>query len=182
MTYDDLQNIPLFEDQTVFVIKAPPETTLSVTHPNEAFQLHISSIQGPVYVLGCTDSVTPSMRQKSKFDDGDYSNIPFRGSSTAAASFKDNANQKTKSDNISTTKSLIQNANINASSEPTSVIPQLEFQDCSSPIPPLSICIKEELSNWNISPDEPMVESFAPPVPEPDHLSTDVHMTDFSLS
>lgn len=184
LTYDDVQSIPIFEDQAVFVIKAPPETTLEVAHPKKAFQMHIISKKGPVKVLGCTDTVDVT-QSKSQVFDWDYSNLPLRGLSTAATSCKDNANQNTKSNDISKypsepTQRLTQVPSSRTPPEPTPVVPPHEVQNSAPPILPLSISIKEEITDVNITPYEALNENFTPHGHESDQLSTDVHMTDLS--
>uniref|UniRef100_A0A3B3ZB92 E2F/DP family winged-helix DNA-binding domain-containing protein n=1 Tax=Periophthalmus magnuspinnatus TaxID=409849 RepID=A0A3B3ZB92_9GOBI len=87
LTYEDIQSLPLFEDQVVFVIRAPPETKLEVAHPKEDFQLHINSDSGPVDVLVCSDEVDVSNQsRRPEFDDWDYSYVPLRG--TSAVSYR----------------------------------------------------------------------------------------------
>ncbi|KAM9383993.1 transcription factor E2F3 [Pholidichthys leucotaenia] len=54
LTYEDVQTIPYFRDQTVIVIKAPAETKLAVPHPEESFQVHLTSTLGPINVYICS--------------------------------------------------------------------------------------------------------------------------------
>ncbi|KAK7898401.1 hypothetical protein WMY93_019254 [Mugilogobius chulae] len=102
LTYKDIQSLPIFEDQAVFVIKAPPETKLEVAHPKEVFQIHINSTTGPVEVLVATDNsaILPRRSQRPKFADGDYSDAPLRGLSTTSCNddIIDNAKSKTSTD------------------------------------------------------------------------------------
>ncbi|XP_072304501.1 transcription factor E2F3 [Eucyclogobius newberryi] len=180
LTYEDIQNLSMFEDQAVLMIKAPPETKLEVAHPKEAFQIHITSTKGPVEVLVCSDDVSPIQRQR-KFADGDYSNVPLRGSSTAAVSGKENANHDNSKSKTTSSSSSEPSPHLSlplvSSPKSTPVPPSLEEQlNSSPPSPPVAICIKEEMTNLNITPDEPMNA----PEHEPDQLTTDVHMTDVS--
>lgn len=183
LTYEDIQSIPIFQDQAVFVIKAPRDTMLEVAHPKEAFQMHIVSKSGPVKVLGCADNmdIPKSKSQKSKFDDGDYSNLPLRGFPTTATFSKDNANHNTTSSNLFSspsepTQPLIQALNIPTCPKPSVLSLHKDQMNSSSPNLSLSAPIKEEMNTFNITPDEPLIERFAA-AHEPDMLSTDVHMT-----
>lgn len=164
LTYKDIQTIPIFKEQTVFVIKAPPETKLEVPHPSEAFQIHINSTSGPVEVFVCSDTLDDS--QSTKFDDMDYSYVPLQGS--AADSFsKDNANQNTKLSTIADspqtqqTQLISQVHNITLPPTSTSVPPEdhSNFAPLSSP---MTVSVKEE-----------QIHMY--PVSE---LSSDVPMTD----
>ncbi|XP_026155224.1 transcription factor E2F3 [Mastacembelus armatus] len=59
LTYEDVQRIPSLKEQTVIVIKAPAETKLEVPHPEECFQVYLSSTQGPIEVFLCSDDPIP---------------------------------------------------------------------------------------------------------------------------
>lgn len=59
LTYEDIRSIPSLEEQTVIVIKAPFETQLHVPHPEESFQIHLRSINGPINVFLCSDTPVP---------------------------------------------------------------------------------------------------------------------------
>ncbi|KAG7501016.1 transcription factor E2F3-like [Solea senegalensis] len=48
LTHEDVQRIPSLKEQTVIVIKAPVGTKLEVPHPQESFQVHLKSTQGPI--------------------------------------------------------------------------------------------------------------------------------------
>ncbi|XP_054911882.1 transcription factor E2F3 isoform X2 [Poeciliopsis prolifica] len=56
LTYEDIRSIPSFEQQTVIVIKAPPETRLQVPHPEESLQIHLRSANRPIDVFLCSDT------------------------------------------------------------------------------------------------------------------------------
>lgn len=181
VTYDDIHKIPIFQDQAVFLIKAPQETVLQVAHPSEAFQLHIVSKTGPVKVLGCTDTLDATQNKRKKIANGDYWNLPLRGLSKAATSRTDNANHNTQTGNVSNspsepTQPLSQDPNTLKCSE--SVLPpHQDHLNSSPPVLPLSTCVKEELDELNVTPDEPLNESVAPVHVE---VSSDVHMMDLS--
>ncbi|XP_054619727.1 transcription factor E2F3 [Dunckerocampus dactyliophorus] len=59
LTYEDIQTIPSLREQTVFVIKGPPDTEMEVPHPKESLQIHIKSTRGPVEVFFCSDDPIP---------------------------------------------------------------------------------------------------------------------------
>ncbi|KAF3707698.1 Transcription factor E2F3 [Channa argus] len=104
LTYDDVQNIPSFKEQTVIVIKAPAETKLEVPHPEENLQVYLSSTQGPIEVFLCSDE--PILMDAT---DGGHVNTttssndsaqPLPYSSFVQVSFKDYATH-TSGSNIS---------------------------------------------------------------------------------
>lgn len=47
MTLDDLQRLPVFQDQTVIVVKAPEETKLEIPAPQEVDKLTFLQTQQP---------------------------------------------------------------------------------------------------------------------------------------
>lgn len=54
VTFADVQNLPVFQDQTVIVVKAPEETKLEVPSPKEgSIQVHLKSGSSPISVLTC---------------------------------------------------------------------------------------------------------------------------------
>ncbi|XP_016896775.1 transcription factor E2F3-like isoform X2 [Cynoglossus semilaevis] len=55
LTHEDLRKIPSLKEQTVMVIKAPAETKLEVSHPDECFQVHLKSTQGPIDIFISTN-------------------------------------------------------------------------------------------------------------------------------
>ncbi|XP_076999723.1 transcription factor E2F3 isoform X2 [Tamandua tetradactyla] len=55
VTYQDIRKISGLKDQTVIVVKAPPETRLEVPDPIESLQIHLSSTQGPIEVYLCPE-------------------------------------------------------------------------------------------------------------------------------
>ncbi|XP_044858854.1 transcription factor E2F3 isoform X2 [Mauremys mutica] len=62
VTYQDIRKINGLKDQTVIVVKAPPETRLEVPDPVENALIHLSSTEGPIEVYLCpeeNDSLSP---------------------------------------------------------------------------------------------------------------------------
>ncbi|KAM8966403.1 transcription factor E2F3 [Pelodytes ibericus] len=55
VTYQDIRKISGLKDQTVIVVRAPPETRLEVPDPVESLQIHLSSSQGAIEVYLCPD-------------------------------------------------------------------------------------------------------------------------------
>ncbi|XP_033846909.1 transcription factor E2F6 [Periophthalmus magnuspinnatus] len=54
VTLADVQNLPVFENQTVIVVKAPEETKLEVPAPKkDGIQIHLKSGSSPISVLAC---------------------------------------------------------------------------------------------------------------------------------
>ncbi|XP_007235303.2 transcription factor E2F6 isoform X3 [Astyanax mexicanus] len=54
VTYEDICQISVFQDQTVIAIKAPEETKLEVPTPTEdSIQIHLKGCRGPIHVLTC---------------------------------------------------------------------------------------------------------------------------------
>ncbi|XP_053323600.1 transcription factor E2F3 [Spea bombifrons] len=55
VTYQDIRKIGGLQDQTVIVVRAPPETRLEVPDPVESLQIRLSSSQGAIDVYLCPD-------------------------------------------------------------------------------------------------------------------------------
>ncbi|XP_073432473.1 transcription factor E2F3-like [Dendrobates tinctorius] len=55
VTYQDLRKISGLKDQTVIVVRAPPETRLEVPDPVDSLQIHLSSTQGAIEVYLCPE-------------------------------------------------------------------------------------------------------------------------------
>ncbi|XP_049586214.1 transcription factor E2F3 isoform X1 [Syngnathus scovelli] len=55
VTYEDINQIGDLHDQTVIVIKAPSDTKLEVSDPDESLSIHLTSTRGPIEVLLCPD-------------------------------------------------------------------------------------------------------------------------------
>ncbi|XP_063235037.1 transcription factor E2F6-like [Bacillus rossius redtenbacheri] len=51
--YQDLCNIQEYKNQTILVVKAPPEATLQVPHPSQGLQMFMKSDQGEIEVFLC---------------------------------------------------------------------------------------------------------------------------------
>ncbi|EHB18188.1 Transcription factor E2F3 [Heterocephalus glaber] len=47
VTFQDIRKITGHQDQTVIVVKAPPETRLEVPDSTESLQIHLASTQAP---------------------------------------------------------------------------------------------------------------------------------------
>uniref|UniRef100_G1KBH0 E2F transcription factor 3 n=1 Tax=Anolis carolinensis TaxID=28377 RepID=G1KBH0_ANOCA len=65
--YEDIREIGSLKDQTVILVKAPPETKLEVPDPLESKLIHLSSTQGPIEVYLCpeeTDYTSPIKAQE----------------------------------------------------------------------------------------------------------------------
>ncbi|XP_069372902.1 transcription factor E2F3 isoform X1 [Paralichthys olivaceus] len=101
LTHEDVQMIPSLKEQTVILIKAPPETKLEVPHPEERLQVHIRSTRGPIDVFFCSDDPVSSVGTDVSVANDSYSNLSTRGndsvpvssdSSFAHVSPKDDAN------------------------------------------------------------------------------------------
>ncbi|XP_060948768.1 transcription factor E2F3 [Limanda limanda] len=101
VTHEDVQLIPSLKEQTVIMIKAPPETKLEVPHPEERLQVHLRSTRGPIDVLVCSDppnssvgiDVSVANGRHSKLSTSRNNSVPvLRHSSSARVSSKDDAN------------------------------------------------------------------------------------------
>ncbi|KAK2496361.1 hypothetical protein MC885_001762 [Smutsia gigantea] len=58
VTYQDIQAIGNFKEQTVIAVKAPPQTRLEVPDRNEEnLQIYLKSTQGPIEVYLCPEEV-----------------------------------------------------------------------------------------------------------------------------
>ncbi|CAG9107194.1 unnamed protein product [Plutella xylostella] len=61
ITYADLRSIREFRNQTVIPIKAPPDTRLSVPHPDEkGYMIHLKSMSGEIEVYLCPKERPPT--------------------------------------------------------------------------------------------------------------------------
>ncbi|XP_050665575.1 transcription factor E2F2 [Leptidea sinapis] len=61
ITYADLRSIREFRNQTVIPIKAPPDTQLSVPHPDDkGYMIHLKSNSGEIEVYLCPKERAPS--------------------------------------------------------------------------------------------------------------------------
>lgn len=60
VTYHDLRSVPMYKDQAIMAVKAPPEATLHVPQPintlgQQKLQMHIRSSHGEIEVFLCPD-------------------------------------------------------------------------------------------------------------------------------
>nr|XP_044992696.1 transcription factor E2F3 isoform X2 [Jaculus jaculus] len=75
VTYQDIRKISGLKDQTVIVVKAPPETRLEVPDSVESLQIHLASTQGPIEVYLCPEET--ETRSPMKTNNQDHNgNIP----------------------------------------------------------------------------------------------------------
>ncbi|EFB16356.1 hypothetical protein PANDA_014479, partial [Ailuropoda melanoleuca] len=75
VTYQDIRKISGLKDQTVIVVKAPPETRLEVPDPVESLQIHLASTQGPIEVYLCPEETETHSPMKTNNQDHN-GNIP----------------------------------------------------------------------------------------------------------
>uniref|UniRef100_G3SLB2 E2F transcription factor 3 n=1 Tax=Loxodonta africana TaxID=9785 RepID=G3SLB2_LOXAF len=75
VTYQDIRKISGLKDQTVIVVKAPPETRLEVPDPLESLQIHLASTQGPIEVYLCPEETETHSPMKTNNQDHN-GNIP----------------------------------------------------------------------------------------------------------
>uniref|UniRef100_A0A3Q3JYJ8 E2F/DP family winged-helix DNA-binding domain-containing protein n=1 Tax=Monopterus albus TaxID=43700 RepID=A0A3Q3JYJ8_MONAL len=55
ITYQDIKQLGNLRDQTVILVKAPTDTKLEVSDPDESLSIHLTSTKGPIDVLLCPD-------------------------------------------------------------------------------------------------------------------------------
>ncbi|KAI4499848.1 hypothetical protein M0802_005104 [Mischocyttarus mexicanus] len=63
VTYHDLRSVPMYKDQAIMAVKAPPEATLHVPQPintlgQQKLQMHIRSLHGEIEVFLCPDDAS----------------------------------------------------------------------------------------------------------------------------
>jgi transcription factor E2F3 len=68
VTYQDIRKISGLKDQTVIVVKAPPETRL-VPDSIESLQIHLASTQGPIEVYLCPEETETHSPMKTTNQD-----------------------------------------------------------------------------------------------------------------
>uniref|UniRef100_A0A8C5SXX4 E2F transcription factor CC-MB domain-containing protein n=1 Tax=Laticauda laticaudata TaxID=8630 RepID=A0A8C5SXX4_LATLA len=68
VTYQDIRAISNFNEQTVIVVRAPPETRLEVPDVCENVQLHLRSTNGPIEVYLCPEEILEESPAKEKND------------------------------------------------------------------------------------------------------------------
>ncbi|KAG9479185.1 hypothetical protein GDO78_012717 [Eleutherodactylus coqui] len=93
VTYQDIRKISGLKDQTVVVVRAPPETRLEVPDPVESLQIHLSSTQGPIEVYLCPEESESSspIKQSSPDQNG---NLPKPNSKDFLSPNLENVNCK----------------------------------------------------------------------------------------
>ncbi|KAM8790418.1 transcription factor E2F3 isoform 2-T2 [Rhynchonycteris naso] len=69
VTYQDIRKISGLKDQTVIVVKAPPETRLEVPDPVESLRIHLASTQGPIEVYLCPEETETHSPMKTSNQD-----------------------------------------------------------------------------------------------------------------
>ncbi|KAH0506765.1 Transcription factor E2F3 [Microtus ochrogaster] len=84
VTYQDIRKISGLKDQTVIVVKAPPETRLEVPDSIESLQIHLASTQGPIEVYLCPEETETHRPMKTNNQDHN-GNIPKPTSKDLAA-------------------------------------------------------------------------------------------------
>ncbi|XP_013877139.1 uncharacterized protein LOC106526948 isoform X2 [Austrofundulus limnaeus] len=70
LTHADIRRIQSFKEQTVIVIKAPADSNIQVPHPEESLQIYIKSVNGPIEVFLCPDTVESSDNTAADRADG----------------------------------------------------------------------------------------------------------------
>jgi len=56
VTHADIRSIPHYKDSTLLLIKAPPNTQLTVPPPTEGLQMHMKSDGGEIGVFLCPET------------------------------------------------------------------------------------------------------------------------------
>ncbi|XP_072460049.1 transcription factor E2F3 isoform X1 [Notamacropus eugenii] len=115
VTYQDIRKISGLKDQTVIVVKAPPETRLEVPDPLESLQIHLSSNQGPIEVYLCPEENETHSPVKSYSQDHN-GNIPKSSSKDLASTNSGHADCS------------ISVANLSPLASPTNLLQQTEDQ------------------------------------------------------
>ncbi|TKC37285.1 hypothetical protein EI555_010945 [Monodon monoceros] len=90
VTYQDIRKISGLKDQTVIVVKAPPETRLEVPDPIESLQIHLASTQGPIEVYLCpeeTETHSP-MKTNNQDHNGNISKPTSKGKNSTFVIWK----------------------------------------------------------------------------------------------
>ncbi|XP_077209151.1 transcription factor E2F3 isoform X2 [Paroedura picta] len=113
--YEDIRAISSLKDQTVILVKAPPETKLEVPNPVENKRIHLASTQGPIDVYLCpeeTDSPSP-VKTHSQDHNGNISR---------------NISKEVTSDNPGSISCLTATPAISPLTSPTNFLQQTEDQ------------------------------------------------------
>ncbi|XP_037374820.1 transcription factor E2F3 [Talpa occidentalis] len=115
VTYQDIRKISGLKDQTVIVVKAPPETRLEVPDPIESLQIHLTSTQGPIEVYLCPEETETHSPMKTNTQDHN-GNIPKPTSKDLAST------------NSGHSDCSISMANLSPLASPTNLLQQTEDQ------------------------------------------------------
>ncbi|XP_051811888.1 transcription factor E2F3 isoform X2 [Acanthochromis polyacanthus] len=165
LTYEDVNMISILKEQTVIVIKAPPETNLEVPHPEESLQVHLRSTQGPIEVFLCSDDPIPMDVTDSSAADRKDSVSPSSLSPFTQVSSKDVANNSCRTNNssnpLSEQKQLSSPVSFTAVS-PTPTTPSSEDQHSFVTLAPsLAISHDEEQYLLSLAEDEGITDLFS---------------------
>nr|XP_046274528.1 transcription factor E2F3 isoform X2 [Scatophagus argus]XP_046274529.1 transcription factor E2F3 isoform X2 [Scatophagus argus]XP_046274530.1 transcription factor E2F3 isoform X2 [Scatophagus argus] len=176
LTYDDIQRIPSLKEQTVIVIKAPAETKLEVPHPEESFQVHLSSTQGPIEVFLCSDDPIPMDATDSCAASGSRLNLSTKENDSARPSPHSSFCQGYSKDNASHTSGISSTSNTLAEPtqhssaatttpvSPTSTSPQISSEDQQSFVtltPPLAFSLEGDKYLLSLAEDEGITDLFS---------------------
>ncbi|XP_016044605.2 transcription factor E2F3 isoform X2 [Erinaceus europaeus] len=115
VTYQDIRKISGLKDQTVIVVKAPPETRLEVPDPIESLQIHLASTQGPIEVYLCPEETETHSPMKTNTQD--------HNGNTPKPTSKDLASTNSGHSDCS-----ISMANLSPLASPTNLLQQTEDQ------------------------------------------------------
>ncbi|CAI5779911.1 transcription factor E2F3 isoform X2 [Podarcis lilfordi] len=116
--YEDIQEISSLKDQTVILVKAPPETKLEVPDPIENKLIHLSSTQGPIEVYLCPEET--DYHSPMKTQDQDHNGNISR-----------NVSKDLISDNSGSLDCSVTTATISPLASPTNLLQQTEDQIAS---------------------------------------------------
>ncbi|MEJ1284642.1 E2F transcription factor 3 [Cricetulus griseus] len=115
VTYQDIRKISGLKDQTVIVVKAPPETRLEVPDSIESLQIHLASTQGPIEVYLCPEETETHRPMKTNNQDHN-GNIPKPTSKDLA------------SNNSGHSDCSVSTANLSPLASPANLLQQTEDQ------------------------------------------------------
>ncbi|XP_060228742.1 transcription factor E2F3 isoform X2 [Meriones unguiculatus] len=115
VTYQDIRKISGLKDQTVIVVKAPPETRLEVPDSIESLQIHLASTQGPIEVYLCPEETETHRPMKTNNQDHN-GNIPKPTSKDLA------------SNNSGHSECSVSTANLSPLASPANLLQQTEDQ------------------------------------------------------
>ncbi|XP_061449265.1 transcription factor E2F3 isoform X2 [Rhineura floridana] len=135
--YEDIQEISSLKDQTVILVKAPPETKLEVPDPVENKIIHLSSTQGPIEVYLCpeeTDYHSPMKTQDQDHNGNISRNVP----------------KDVISDNLGSLDCSVTTTTISPLASPTNLLQQTEDQIASGAgfLVPLICCYRHSQMKW----------------------------------